>query len=268
MISSQSSAGYSFTMRLGIVPLLATIVYSPWICLHWQVDRADASGAIHPFPDKDTNWNSDWDDVMLNKPAVDEVAIKKPFTVQSGAVSLEGELKASYGCRTPKLPYQSCNTPSPAIVWDNPPEGTQSMIVMIDQEDSDPKFFVHWFVKDIHKVNRVPPENCLEKGANEQDKLLHGGTQMQNSYRNNDWAGIAAIEPAKFRIVALAMKQRSVELEDWLEENPTALGNEIQHHLISEGLVLGAAYMKFTYPGEIESSVESARMVHVGADAN
>lgn len=244
------------------------LCYSAWICLLWLVDDVDASGAIHPFPDKDTNWNSEWDDTVLNKPTVDKEAIKKPFTVQSGAVSLEGELKASYGCRTPKLPYQSCNTPSPAIVWDNAPDGTKSIIVLIDQEDSDPKFFIHWFVKDIHKVTRVPPENSLEKGANQQDTLLHGGTQMLNSYRNSDWAGVAAIEPSKFRIVVLAMKERTVEIEDWMEENPTALGNEIQHYLISQDLVLGAAYMKFSYPGEIESSVESGRMVHVGADAN
>jgi phosphatidylethanolamine-binding protein (PEBP) family uncharacterized protein len=42
-----------------------------------------------------------------------------------------------------------CRSPSIPVTWSNVPAETKSLILLIDQVDSMPQYFIHWLVIDI-----------------------------------------------------------------------------------------------------------------------
>lgn len=82
--------------------------------------------------------------------------------------------------------YYTCDGQdiSPALSWDAPPTGTQSLALIVDDPDAPGYIFVHWVVYDIpaevrHLPEAVPP----------QATLLNGGVQGKNDFGNLGYGG-------------------------------------------------------------------------------
>ncbi|MEB3182529.1 MAG: YbhB/YbcL family Raf kinase inhibitor-like protein [Nostocaceae cyanobacterium] len=73
---------------------------------------------------------------------------------------------------------------SPALSWSEPPSGTKSLALIVDDPDAPGKTFVHWVLYDIPATARSLPENVAAvnnlpngtlQGKNDFGKLGYGG---------------------------------------------------------------------------------------------
>jgi len=73
---------------------------------------------------------------------------------------------------------------SPALAWSDPPAGTQSLALIMDDPDAPGRTWVHWVLYDLPSDARelpegVPKQNRLESGAlqgnNDFPKIGYGG---------------------------------------------------------------------------------------------
>lgn len=82
---------------------------------------------------------------------------------------------------------------SPPLKWDNPPQGTKSFALLMDDHDVPKEFgglFVHWMVYDIPAQVRE-----LTDGASPSGKLPAGAKEVPNFYAN---VGMANTPFAKY----------------------------------------------------------------------
>ncbi|MBE9126543.1 MULTISPECIES: YbhB/YbcL family Raf kinase inhibitor-like protein [unclassified Coleofasciculus] len=73
---------------------------------------------------------------------------------------------------------------SPALNWDAPPTGTQSLALIVDDPDAPNRTFVHWVAYDI-----APEVRQLPEGIPTQATLANGGTQGENDFGNLGYGG-------------------------------------------------------------------------------
>ncbi|HEY9638490.1 MAG TPA: YbhB/YbcL family Raf kinase inhibitor-like protein [Coleofasciculaceae cyanobacterium] len=73
---------------------------------------------------------------------------------------------------------------SPALSWNAPPTGTQSLALIVDDPDAPGQIFVHWVLYDL------PPEiHQLPQGAGNEATLSDGGTQGRNDFGKLGYGG-------------------------------------------------------------------------------
>jgi Raf kinase inhibitor-like YbhB/YbcL family protein len=109
----------------------------------------------------------------LQAQSAPQAAAKKsdqPFQLTSTAFEPDGAIPVKYSCADANI--------SPALAWTDPPAGTQSYVLIVD----DPA--VHWLVYAIPAMQRGLPENTLRKatlpnsvrqGKNSAGKVGYGG---------------------------------------------------------------------------------------------
>ncbi|OUL36857.1 hypothetical protein BV372_05220 [Nostoc sp. T09] len=73
---------------------------------------------------------------------------------------------------------------SPPIYWQDPPQGTQSFALILDDPDAPKQTFTHWVVYNIPADNRELPE-----GITQEPKLPNGGVQGKNSFGKLGFGG-------------------------------------------------------------------------------
>jgi Raf kinase inhibitor-like YbhB/YbcL family protein len=73
---------------------------------------------------------------------------------------------------------------SPALQWDQPPAGTQSLALIMDDPDAPSGMFVHWVYYDLPPTSRGLPE-----GVAAGDKPSPGGTQGNNGAGRSGYTG-------------------------------------------------------------------------------
>ncbi|OUL18477.1 YbhB/YbcL family Raf kinase inhibitor-like protein [Nostoc sp. 106C] len=73
---------------------------------------------------------------------------------------------------------------SPPIYWEDPPQGTQSFALILDDPDAPKQTFTHWVVYNIPADNRELPE-----GITQEPKLKNGGVQGKNSFGKLGFGG-------------------------------------------------------------------------------
>jgi len=83
----------------------------------------------------------------------------------SNAFAHEGLIPAQYACTGSDI--------SPALTWSDPPEGTQSFALIMDDPDASVGTWVHWVLFNIPASSRglteaIPSEGTLSDGS------LHG----------------------------------------------------------------------------------------------
>jgi len=83
----------------------------------------------------------------------------------SNAFAHEGPIPAKYAC--------TGSDTSPALTWSDPPEGTQSFALIMDDPDASVGTWVHWVLFNIPASSRglteaIPSEGTLSDGS------LHG----------------------------------------------------------------------------------------------
>ena len=105
----------------------------------------------------------------------------------------EGVEVVRFGLRSPAfgegepIPQEhTCDGPdlSPAFAWDDPPAGTQSLALIVDDPDAPGKTWVHWVLYDL------PPDfRELPGGVSPDESLSSGGAQGKNGFGKIGYGG-------------------------------------------------------------------------------
>jgi Raf kinase inhibitor-like YbhB/YbcL family protein len=103
--------------------------------------------------------------------AVAQSAAQKPaetkLQLTSTSFEADGALPAKYTCDGSNV--------SPALAWNEPPAGTQSFALVVDDPDVPTKTVIHWLIYDLPPATRALPESVPTK-----PKLPDGSRQGKN----------------------------------------------------------------------------------------
>jgi Raf kinase inhibitor-like YbhB/YbcL family protein len=102
------------------------------------------------------------------------------MTLASPAFKQDGQIRSKYTCEGDNI--------SPPLAWDGVPEGTKSLVLIIDDPDApDPKapqlVWVHWVVYNIPPDTKGLPENVSKAG------LPQGTTLGVNDFKKTSYGG-------------------------------------------------------------------------------
>jgi Raf kinase inhibitor-like YbhB/YbcL family protein len=89
------------------------------------------------------------------------------FQLTSSSFEADRALPAKYTCDGTNV--------SPALAWNEPPAGTQSFALVVDDPDVPNKTVVHWLIYDVPPATRALPEGVPTKA-----KLPDGSRQGKN----------------------------------------------------------------------------------------
>lgn len=147
--------------------------------------------------------------------------------ITSDAFEHEGTIPADYACGGVEV--------SPALTWSEPPTGTQSFALIMDDPDSSSVPFVHWVIFNIPASARGLPE------AMPNDEVLPDGSiQGRTSRFSTGYMGPCppgGIHHYRFHIYAL---DTMLDLEPGIGKGDLLIAME--GHILAEGELVG------TYP--------------------
>lgn len=122
------------------------------------------------------------------------------MNLKSTAFTADGMIPSLYTCDGQDI--------SPALSWDAPPTGTQSLALIVDDPDAPGQIFVHWVLYDL------PPEiHQLPQAVPGEPTLPNGGVQGKNDFGNLGYGGPcppSGIHHYFFKLYAL---DRELELQ-------------------------------------------------------
>ncbi len=72
---------------------------------------------------------------------------------------------------------------SPALTWGNPPDGTRSFALIVDDPDAPMGTWVHWVLFNIPAGNRSLPENLPITGKNVDPNAIYFGKNSSGNTR-------------------------------------------------------------------------------------
>jgi Raf kinase inhibitor-like YbhB/YbcL family protein len=147
------------------------------------------------------------------------------FAITTKAFPAGGKIPKQYTCDGQDL--------SPELTWSNPPAGTQSFALIMDDPDAPSGTFTHWIVWDI-----PPSTTALPEGTAKEQSLSDGTRQGQNSAKKIGYKGPCP-PPGKphryfFRLFALDTK---VELK--AGGSRSELEGAMQGHTLAHAEVMG-----------------------------
>ena len=115
-------------------------------------------------------------EILLNLPGSAAMAM----TLTSPAFKQDGQIPSKYTCEGDDI--------SPPLAWNGVPEGTKSLVLIIDDPDApDPKapqrVWVHWVVYNIPPDTKSLPENASKAG------LPQGTAVGLNDFKKTGYGG-------------------------------------------------------------------------------
>ena len=111
---------------------------------------------------------------VANSPAQKTPEVK--FQLTSSAFAADGAIPAQYSCDGSDI--------SPALAWSEPPAGTQSFALVVDDPDAPKKTVIHWLLYDLPAATRALPEGVPTKA-----KLPDGSRQGKNDHGKIGYSG-------------------------------------------------------------------------------
>ena len=147
------------------------------------------------------------------------------LTVTSSAFAAGANIPKKYTCDAEDV--------SPALKWSEPPAGTQSFALIVDDPDAPVGAWVHWVVFDIPAWARSLPENVTK-----QEQLADGSRQGRNDFRKIGYGGPCP-PPGKphryfFKLCAL-----DAELNLKAGATKADVERAIQGHVLAQGELMG-----------------------------
>jgi Raf kinase inhibitor-like YbhB/YbcL family protein len=115
------------------------------------------------------------------------LAIPTLSQAQKKATAIKLELRTSAFAPGGNIPRQyTCEGQdvSPALSWTDPPSGTQSFALIMDDPDAPVGTFVHWVVYNLPPATQQLPERMAGN-----DELRGGGFQGLNDFPMTGYAG-------------------------------------------------------------------------------
>ncbi len=98
------------------------------------------------------------------------------FTIRSTAISAGGAIASIYTCDDRDI--------SPPLSWENPPDGTESFILICDDPDAPMGTWVHWVIYNIPGSVR-----SLQEGFPTTPELKDGTLQGENDFGRIGYGG-------------------------------------------------------------------------------
>jgi Raf kinase inhibitor-like YbhB/YbcL family protein len=99
--------------------------------------------------------------------AAAQKAPEAKFQLTSSSFAADSDIPAKYTCDGANV--------SPALAWTEPPAGTQSFALVLDDPDVPKKTVIHWLIYDLAATTRALPEGVPTKA-----KLPDGSRQGKN----------------------------------------------------------------------------------------
>jgi Raf kinase inhibitor-like YbhB/YbcL family protein len=149
------------------------------------------------------------------------------FAMKSSAFDHEGSIPKKYTCDGPDL--------SPALSWGDPPEGTVTLALVMDDPDAPGGTWVHWVLYDLPVSARE-----LNEGVPDDKELGRGTRQGRNDFRRIGYGGPCPPPGAPHRyLFKLYALDRTLSLE------PGATKAQVERAM--EGHVLARAELMGRY---------------------
>jgi Raf kinase inhibitor-like YbhB/YbcL family protein len=98
------------------------------------------------------------------------------FALQSPQWKLGADIPVQFTCDGDDI--------SPPLHWDAPPQGTQSMSLVVEDPDAPGGTFIHWVLYDLPAGTRELPENVPQQG-----NLASGARQGRNGFGRIGYGG-------------------------------------------------------------------------------
>ncbi len=114
-------------------------------------------------------------------PTVRQPLAVKTMKLESTAFSANGLIPPKYTCDGQNI--------SPRLTWDDPPVGTQSLALIVDDPDAPSGTFVHWVVYDIPVQSRQIPEAIPHQPTLIDAREVESGVQGKNDFSQIGYGG-------------------------------------------------------------------------------
>ena len=101
--------------------------------------------------------------------------LQSKFSISTSSFHPDGDIPARFTCSGDNL--------SPALAWTDPPSGTQSLALIVDDPDAPGGVFTHWVLYDLAASARQLPEGTQMKADPE------GGRQGSNGFDKTGYGG-------------------------------------------------------------------------------
>jgi Raf kinase inhibitor-like YbhB/YbcL family protein len=112
----------------------------------------------------------------IQTPSVPTEEVLMKFEISSPAFAFGGPIPSKYSCKGSDIP--------PALAWTEPPAGTQSFALIMDDPDAPAGTWVHWVIFNIPAAARG-----LAEAAPTDPQLGDGSIQGVTSARANGYHG-------------------------------------------------------------------------------
>lgn len=136
-----------------------------------------------------------------------------------------GKIPARYTCDGQDV--------SPALTWDEPPVGTQSLALIVDDPDAPVGVWTHWVLFNLPSDSRELPE-----AVPSQEQLPSGALQGRNDFGNIGYGGPCPPPggPHRYRFTLYALDQ-SLDLKTGASKKQVL--DAMQGHILAQGQLTG-----------------------------
>lgn len=146
------------------------------------------------------------------------------FSISTSSFQPNGDIPTRYTCSGDNL--------SPALAWTDPPAGTESLVLIVDDPDAPGGVFNHWVLYDLARSARRLPEGVPRKADPE------GARQGRNGFNELGYGGPCPppgrVHRYYFRLYALDRK-----LELAAGASKSAVEKAVQGHVLAQAEVMG-----------------------------
>jgi|Deesub1362B_J571_1020462.scaffolds.fasta_scaffold27118_1 hypothetical protein len=147
------------------------------------------------------------------------------LSISSPAFQEGGEIPAKYTCEGQDV--------SPELVWGEPPAGTQSFVLIMDDPDAPGGVFTHWVLFNLPVASRKLPE-----GVPAQAQLPDGSLQGKNDFGKIGYGGPCppSGRPHRYQFTLYALDQ-PLDLKAGVSKKQVI--QAMQGHILAQGRLTG-----------------------------
>ena len=151
--------------------------------------------------------------------------VEMTLAVSSAAFQEGGKIPASYTCEGRDV--------SPALTWGEPPAGTQSFALIMDDPDAPGGVFTHWVLFNLPADSRELPE-----AVPTQPQLSDGSLQGKNDFGKTGYGGPCppSGRPHRYQFTLYALDQ-TLDLKAGASKKQAI--DAMQGHILAQGRLTG-----------------------------
>jgi Raf kinase inhibitor-like YbhB/YbcL family protein len=145
------------------------------------------------------------------------------LTLTSSSFRANGEIPARFTCQSADL--------SPQLSWSDPPAGTRSFALIMNDPDAPDGDFIHWVIYDLPSSTRSLSEGVV------QSPEAAGGRQGTNSFGKIGYSGPCPPPGRTHRyFIRIWALDSSLNLQD---PDAAALESAMRGHILARGEIMG-----------------------------